>query len=597
MKKLFLCSCLLFVLTCAKEDSQAPNLPPTQIVMQYALTASAGDGGSVTGGGTFASGTQVSLTATPSSGYSFSGWSNGSTANPLTVTLNSNTSITANFQVIVNSYTLTVTAGDGGTVSTEGGEYEEGTEVTITATPEEGYEFIGWSDGDINPDKVVNIISSLSLVANFGLKYPYNSYSNNDFFTNESATELPYLHHNYDSLISSVGTPLIANNYTGPPSDAVIFDYNNDGFMDMVYSGTDYYKSFRADGTRGFIQFYYSDERGNLTLDDELSSKFSSTLHSVEGAVVDFNGDGYLDIIFADFGTHGSPEFPLPQDPSSLLAGYPIILFNLGNGDFREVRYDGPELRTPQFSSITTGDYDKDGDIDIIIVNDSAAILPDGVPPAGQIMKNNGDGTFVLETLFASQIRLNGKIAGKLFDVDKDGFLDLVLTGRDNPNSPYQSDIYPITLSLVLFGNGTNNFNNRYLDLPTVYRFHISEDIDVFDFDNDGYNDIILARTTTAAPDWDNPGYEGWYIQILKNINNQEFIDVSEEVIDDSARKIGGQHGIMDLLITDLDGDGIMDVINNSIDKGIENLPYPMNPAPILHWEIINGKFEKKTIN
>ncbi len=49
----------------------------------------------MTGGGTFASGTQVSLTATPSSGYSFSGWSNGSTTNPLTITLNSNTSITA----------------------------------------------------------------------------------------------------------------------------------------------------------------------------------------------------------------------------------------------------------------------------------------------------------------------------------------------------------------------------------------------------------------------------------------------------------------------------------------------------------------------
>ena len=42
--------------------------------------------------------------------------------------------------MIVNSYTLTVTAGDGGSVSTEGGEYEEGTEVTITATPDEGYE-------------------------------------------------------------------------------------------------------------------------------------------------------------------------------------------------------------------------------------------------------------------------------------------------------------------------------------------------------------------------------------------------------------------------------------------------------------------------
>ena len=171
MKKQILYIFLLLLITCAKEDSQAPNTPPTQIVKQYTLTASAGEGGSVTGGGTFASGTQVSLTATPISGYSFSGWSTGSTANPLTVTLNSNTTITANFQVIVNSYTLTVTAGDGGTVSTEGGEYEEGTEVTITATPDEGYEFISWSDGETNIEKVINIISSLSLYADFGLKY------------------------------------------------------------------------------------------------------------------------------------------------------------------------------------------------------------------------------------------------------------------------------------------------------------------------------------------------------------------------------------------------------------------------------------------
>ena len=38
-------------------------------------------------------------------------------------------------------YTLTVTAGEGGPVSTEGGTYDEGTEITITATPEEGYGF------------------------------------------------------------------------------------------------------------------------------------------------------------------------------------------------------------------------------------------------------------------------------------------------------------------------------------------------------------------------------------------------------------------------------------------------------------------------
>jgi len=45
-------------------------------------------------------------------------------------------------------YTLTVTAEEGGAVSTEGGTYDEGTEITITATPEEGYEFIGWEGSD-----------------------------------------------------------------------------------------------------------------------------------------------------------------------------------------------------------------------------------------------------------------------------------------------------------------------------------------------------------------------------------------------------------------------------------------------------------------
>ena len=45
-------------------------------------------------------------------------------------------------------YSLTVTAGEGGTVSTEGGTYDEGTEVTVTATPEEGYEFVGWEGSE-----------------------------------------------------------------------------------------------------------------------------------------------------------------------------------------------------------------------------------------------------------------------------------------------------------------------------------------------------------------------------------------------------------------------------------------------------------------
>ena len=163
MKNLHLYISLLFVLTCAKEDSQAP----TNITPKFILTASAEEGGSVDPStGTFIGGTQVSITATASSGYRFTGWSNGSSDNPVTITLNYDTSVTANFEQIP-VYSLIISAEDGGSVSSEGGEYSEGTEVSITATPDEGYEFIFWSDGSTESTRVLTASEDLILTASF----------------------------------------------------------------------------------------------------------------------------------------------------------------------------------------------------------------------------------------------------------------------------------------------------------------------------------------------------------------------------------------------------------------------------------------------
>jgi hypothetical protein len=57
-------------------------------------------------------------------------------------------------------YTLTVTASEGGTVSTEGGTYEEGTDVTITASANEGYRFIGWEGNSSTSDSLTVTLSS-----------------------------------------------------------------------------------------------------------------------------------------------------------------------------------------------------------------------------------------------------------------------------------------------------------------------------------------------------------------------------------------------------------------------------------------------------
>ncbi|MGC6415258.1 MAG: BspA family leucine-rich repeat surface protein [Bacteroidia bacterium] len=69
-------------------------------------------------------------------------------------------------------YTLTVTAAEGGSVSTEGGTFDEGTEVTITATPAEGYQFIGWEGSDSDSNSIsISITSDLTLQANFSQAY------------------------------------------------------------------------------------------------------------------------------------------------------------------------------------------------------------------------------------------------------------------------------------------------------------------------------------------------------------------------------------------------------------------------------------------
>ena len=110
MKKSILIPILLvFIFSCSPdEETQAPTNnvqtttpEPEPVVVQYTLTVSAGDGGNVTNGGTFDEGTDVTITATPNEGYRFIGWEgNDSTSESLTVTLNSNQTYGAIFELI-----------------------------------------------------------------------------------------------------------------------------------------------------------------------------------------------------------------------------------------------------------------------------------------------------------------------------------------------------------------------------------------------------------------------------------------------------------------------------------------------------------------
>jgi uncharacterized repeat protein (TIGR02543 family) len=120
---------------------------------------------------TYLYGDTVVVTALPDSGFVFDGWSDGlsGTENPDTVVVLSDTTVTATFTE--DNYVLTTNVVGNGTVtkSPDQSTYLHGDTVLVTAVPDTGWTFVGWSEGlqsTENPDTVV-MMGDTSIVANF----------------------------------------------------------------------------------------------------------------------------------------------------------------------------------------------------------------------------------------------------------------------------------------------------------------------------------------------------------------------------------------------------------------------------------------------
>ena len=122
--------------------------------------------GTVSGGGTYPEGSSVTLQAAANDGYQFSQWNDGSTQNPRTITVTGDANYTATFTQL--QYTISVYANptSGGNVY-GGGVYHYGEMVTIGATPNSGYEFAGWSDGNTQNPRAITVTANASYTAVF----------------------------------------------------------------------------------------------------------------------------------------------------------------------------------------------------------------------------------------------------------------------------------------------------------------------------------------------------------------------------------------------------------------------------------------------
>ena len=107
------------------------------------------------------------LTATANEGYEFTAWNDGNTENPRTVTITSDTAFMAIFAEAVSTPTITLTVNDetmGSATYTL-----DGNTAVLTATANEGYSFLTWSDGNTENPRTVTVTSDTAFMAIFTL--------------------------------------------------------------------------------------------------------------------------------------------------------------------------------------------------------------------------------------------------------------------------------------------------------------------------------------------------------------------------------------------------------------------------------------------
>lgn len=269
-------------------------------------------------------------------------------------------------------------------------------------------------------------------------------------------------------------------------------DYDNDGDLDLVYSGgATRVQRNNSDGT-------FSPATPNL--ESFISSKVTW---------MDYDNDGDLDVIATGTGVggigltrvfqnigHGMLTNAMVNLPGALgaiawsdydrdgdldlaAAGIGTVFRNEGNGVFVNIQAGlqpiPTRLQSINYGSIAWGDYDNDGWPDLLLTGDNSGVR------YTRLYRNNGNDTFS-EIDAGIPDATSGQAAWG--DYDNDGALDVLLTGS-----------IPARFAGIYRNNGNGRFVDLHENWPGVNRSAAAWG----DFDGDGDLDVIYNGTTNGA--------------------------------------------------------------------------------------------------
>ncbi len=262
---------------------------------------------------------------------------------------------------------------------------------------------------------------------------------------------------------------------------AIVDDFNNDGYLDIVTSTHD---------TTGQTRFFRNNQDGTFS-DRTEQAGLLGLYGGLNCLQADYDNDGNLDILVL----RGAWMGRAGRHPNSLLR-------NNGNGTFTDVTFEAGlgEVHYPTQTG-AWGDYDNDGDLDLYIGNETSTDVtaqemeapgktpgdtrgkpsPNVSAPC-QLFRNNGDGTF---TDVAAQAGVQNRrfTKGVVWgDFNADRFPDLYVSNMGEPNRLYRN-------------NGDGTFTDVAPQLH-VTRPQVSFPVWFWDFDNDGALDLFVSSYT-----------------------------------------------------------------------------------------------------
>jgi hypothetical protein len=376
-------------------------------------------------------------------------------------------------------------------------------------------------------------------------------------------------HNNHDGTFTDV-TEAAGVAGIGYGMGVAVGDYDNDGWPDIYVVNV------------GKNQLLHNNRNGTFT---DVTDKTGvgggfldgKKMWSVSAAWVDYNNDGLLDLFVSNYckwEVNTDPYCgPTPKlraycHPNNY-ANLPNTLYrNNGDGTFTDVSEEtGIAKYLGKGMGVAIADYDGDGFLDIFVANDNRPNF---------LFHNLGGKKFEEVALEAgvAYAQSGSALSGMgvdFRDVDNDGRPDIWHTAVENESFP-------------LFRNvGGGQFVEQTLPAQlAVTRTMSGWGNGIFDFDNDGWKDLFVARSNVLdnIAQFANRKYEEPN-SVLRNLGNGKFLDVSSEAGSD-FQVTAAHRGVA---FGDIDNDGRIDavvtVLNGSL-KCFHNISKNSN-----HWILL----------